>query len=227
LGKSTAVITIGCPLCGRRLRLPGSLQGETVQCPMCHGNFTAAGSMEIRAEPSQPPPPPMPPPLRPVVIEEETNLPPPRRDYLTETGEVLCPYCGEFVDQDARRCRYCGEVLVDSVEGQRPFWVRRDCEPHRGPWIQLMGVVSIILGVLSFFFMGLGGIVALPLGIAAWVMGGHDLAKMEAGLMDPSGLAATRAGRQCGLLGVIFSLLGGAGWGLLVGLPALLRIHFF
>jgi hypothetical protein len=121
-----------------------------------------------------------------------------------------------LIDRESRRCRHCGARLDPGVgPGRAPFWVRRDCEPHRGAWIQLLGVASLILGVLSLFLCGVPSALALPFGIVAWVMSGRDLAKMEAGLMDPAGMAQTRTGRQCGIIGVVFSLLCGGGWGLM------------
>jgi hypothetical protein len=70
--------------------------------------------------------------------------------------------------------------------------------PHRG-------VTVLVLGVL--------GINLFPLGIAAWVMGHHDLIEMDAGRMDPSGRGLTSAGRVCGIVSVLL-----AGIGTIVGL---------
>ncbi|HZT82465.1 MAG TPA: hypothetical protein VFA26_19710 [Gemmataceae bacterium] len=62
--------TIGCPRCGRKLRLPNEVIGCLVQCPRCAETFTAslpapgpppapvwAAEQESRAETAPPPPP--------------------------------------------------------------------------------------------------------------------------------------------------------------------------
>jgi hypothetical protein len=213
-----AVITIGCPSCRRRLCLPGGLQGQLVQCPGCGQAFTATASLEAVRERSERDPPPGPPrrPAAPEAVEV-----PRRVNYATEEGEVPCPYCGEYIGQRSRRCGYCGEALEVGAGGLRPFWVRRDCEPHRGSLIYALGVVSVILGVLAFFLYGLSGLVALPLGASAWVMAARDLPKMEAGLMDPAGMSSTRTGRSCGIIGLVLSLVFGTGYCLLFGLRVL------
>jgi hypothetical protein len=208
------VITIGCPSCRRRLRLPGTLLGQRVRCPGCGQEFTATAGLEAHPERSLPDTLPGPPRRR---EEAEPDGRPPRRvEYATEEGDVPCPYCGEFIDRESYRCRYCGEALEVGGTGRLPFWVRRDCEPHRGSLIYLLGVASIVLGGLALFLYGLSGLIALPLGASAWVMGGRDLAKMEAGLMDPAGMGATHTGRKCGLAGVVLSLLFGTGFGMLL-----------
>jgi hypothetical protein len=64
-------------------------------------------------------------------------------------------------------------------------------KPHRGTLILVFG----ILGIVS----------CLPLGIAAWIMGGKDLKEMDAGTMDPSGRGNTSAGRVCGMIGTLLA----------------------
>jgi hypothetical protein len=79
--------------------------------------------------------------------------------------------------------------------------------PHRG-------VVILVLGIL--------GIVCCTIcGIIAWVMGNNDLREMDAGRMDPSGRGLTQAGKICGMISVIFAIVGfilGILWSLVVGL---------
>ncbi len=61
---------------------------------------------------------------------------------------------------------------------------------HRGVLVLVLGIISLI----TFLF---------PLGIAAWVMGNHDLAEMNAGRVDRDGMGMTRAGKVCGAITVI------------------------
>ncbi len=59
----------------------------------------------------------------------------------------------------------------------------------------------LVLGIL-------GLIVCVPLGIAAWIMGGNDLKEMDAGTMDPAGRGNTQAGKICGMIATILMIVG-------------------
>jgi hypothetical protein len=77
-------------------------------------------------------------------------------------------------------------------------------EPHRGTLILVLGILSL---VLCGFFTG----------IPAWIMGKSDLAKIQAGHMDPEGVGPTKAGMICGMICCIISAV-------LIGLIILLMI---
>jgi hypothetical protein len=111
-----------------------------------------------------------------------------RREFMR------CPYCDERISADARQCRYCGENLdeLDDRAMRNRFGLRRDCEPHRGTLILVLGIVSLVMGGLGLF-----------LGLPAWIMGHKDLKKMDSGQMDPSGRSVTQAGYVCGIIGTI------------------------
>jgi hypothetical protein len=63
----------------------------------------------------------------------------------------------------------------------------------------------LILGVLSVVL--LPTCVLCPLcclfGLAAWFMGQRDLDKMRDHVMDPAGMANTRGGSVCGMIGAL------------------------
>jgi predicted RNA-binding Zn-ribbon protein involved in translation (DUF1610 family) len=192
---------IDCPTCTRKLNIPEDLLGRPVRCPDCGETFETAGDPSARALPSSaaiPPPPaslpggpaPAPTPGTPHAVTAAVPGAP-------AAGTRPCPVCGELIDAAAVRCRFCGEDLAE--EDERPWerrrrWgVRRDCEPHRAVLILVFGIVSLVIGLLG-----------LPFGIAAWIMGHQDLKKMSAGAMDPEGRGLTLAGKICGLIGTIF-----------------------
>ena len=122
---------------------------------------------------------------------------------------MRCPYCSERISADSRRCRFCGEHLdeADEFDIRRRPGVRRDCEPHRGTLILVLGIVSIVISGLGLF-----------LGLPAWIMGKRDLAKMDRGEMDPSGRGTTQAGFVSGIIGTILGSLNVLLW---IGLIAL------
>jgi len=67
-----------------------------------------------------------------------------------------------------------------------------DWEPHRGGMILAFGIMAIVLG-------GVG----LVTGILAWIWGGQDLKKIDAGRMDPEGRSMTQIGYILGIVGTI------------------------
>jgi hypothetical protein len=69
----------------------------------------------------------------------------------------------------------------DRQPWEQPGAVRRDCEPHRGPLVLTLGILSIVCGSLAlgawlcFGPAVLLALLGLPLGIVAWVLGTRDL----------------------------------------------------
>lgn len=66
---------------------------------------------------------------------------------------------------------------------------RARVEPHRGTMVLVFGILSIV--------------VCGPFGIAAWIMGGNDLAAIKAGRMDRDGESTTQIGYILGIIGTI------------------------
>jgi predicted Zn finger-like uncharacterized protein len=196
---------IQCPSCERQLRVPDELLGTKVKCPTCQGTFDAT----IDGTPAVPPPP-VPPPTE-LVAPESRHQPEPDRNEPPQPRAATdawrpCPHCGEEIRKEAAHCRFCGEDVDDADrEDERPweredrYAVRRDCEPHRGTLILVLGILSIVLGWTGLI------IVSLPMGLAAWIMGHRDLNKINARAMDPEGRGTTQAGYVCGIVGTILS----------------------
>jgi hypothetical protein len=182
-----------------------------VKCPTCERTFEAPVTLSLAV------PSPVAAPQPEVAVPPETagdeppgsleaNQPPRQPDYLSP-----CPRCGEYVEEGATRCRFCGENLQGhkdeaTQEEERlrerfgQFGERRDAEPHRGTLILVLGNISLVL-------LPLCGPLGLPFGIAAWVMGRRDLAKIRQNLMDRDGEGTTQAGWICGIIGTILDSL--------------------
>lgn len=123
---------IECPSCNRRLRLPDSLIGQPVRCPLCHSTFPAQTL-------ATPPPPPIPMPFapEPPTLEKQTspeqpangvpllgleegptigldaNLPPPPaplRPVLVEEAH-RGPAVGVAASSELRPCPFCDELI--------------------------------------------------------------------------------------------------------------------
>ena len=69
----------------------------------------------------------------------------------------------------------------------------QNMRPHRGVMILVFGIIGIVLCVVF--------------GIVAWVMGNSDLRAMRDGRMDPTGQGLTKAGKICGIVGVVLNLI--------------------
>jgi uncharacterized protein (DUF983 family) len=111
-----------------------------------------------------------------------------------------CPMCGEQIMAAAVRCRHCGEELV--AAGARPG----DLTPHRGPMLLAFGIIGLVMLVFAAFCLPLG-VVALPLGVMAWVLANGDLREMAAARMDRAGKGLTQAGRILGIITCCLTLL--------------------
>ena len=72
-------------------------------------------------------------------------------------------------------------------------FTQQTIRPHRGGLILALG----ILGLVCCFICG----------IIAWVMANKDLRQMDSGVMDPSGRGLTQAGKICGIISVILSIV--------------------
>jgi predicted Zn finger-like uncharacterized protein len=161
------------------------------------------------AEPARPAPPPagdgvqrsyVPPPSEPV--PPASSLP----RFSDREGDMrLCPACSRQVHRGAEYCRHCGAPMWQhrgQSSGRPPL--RRDWEPERGGLVLTLGILSLVC-LVCCPPAGIG------LGIAAWALGGTDVAKMRRGQMDPRGLGATNGGLACGIIGTFLNLLGSLG----------------
>jgi len=71
-------------------------------------------------------------------------------------------------------------------------------KPHRGTAVLVLGILGLVICFIC--------------GIIAWVMGNSDLREMEAGVMDPTGMGMTKAGKICGMISTILAMLGVGIW---------------
>ncbi len=81
-------------------------------------------------------------------------------------------------------------------------------QPHRATTVLVLGILGLVLCPIC--------------GMVAWVMGNGDIKKMESGLMDPEGLGQTKAGKICGIVATILTVVGVivAGIGIAIGIAA-------
>jgi LSD1 subclass zinc finger protein len=197
-------LDLSCPGCGRQLRIPDGFLGKQVRCPTCRTVFTGS---------------PGPNPAEPPAAAEgpaAPEVPDPSASEAPSAVKSSAPPlpAPPIPPPDAE-----DEPEEDEEDDQRPWegpygGVRRDCEPHRGPMVLTLGIISTVCGAMSvvgWLCCGLAVLLSLPglpLGIVAWVMGSRDLRQMREGTKHPEGQGQTQAGRICGIIGTITSALG-------------------
>jgi hypothetical protein len=89
----------------------------------------------------------------------------------------------------------------------------RDCEPHKGELLELVGIISMPLGFSGCISLGATALVGFPLGCLVLYLAQRDLARMKAATMDPHGEWLTDSAWYKG------------GWGALVGRAALALVR--
>jgi hypothetical protein len=99
--------------------------------------------------------------------------------------------------------------------------LRRDCEPHRARWLRALAVTALLCAATGAC-LALPALTGMVLGIAVWVMGRRDRARMAAGLMDPAGEEETWDAVSMAGIAVALCLLAAVSWAavLLTKLPS-------
>jgi hypothetical protein len=97
-----------------------------------------------------------------------------------------------------------------SEDLERPWeWLglpRRDCEPHRGEVLYLLGNLSLICGLLSLCTL-VPSLIGLPLGLVVAFLARRDLDEMSTGRMDPGGRDHTEMARIRSAYAIVLCLL--------------------
>ena len=110
---------LACPACGRKLQVPESFYGQTVQCPQCAHQFIAdphAQNVQANA---------------PAPVPATTGPTPPPDDH------------DDYDDAPRRRRRDYDDDDDDILDDVRPM--RRQGAPHRGGMILALGIIALVI----------------------------------------------------------------------------------
>lgn len=138
-------IQVSCSSCGDQFKAPDDAAGKRTKCPTCGTPIeipTPLASEEIlEAEPDLPP----------QFSDEDFEVEPPPELPQTDQRKP-CPMCGEMIQADAVKCRYCGEIF-DPVLKKKQKKARdldEDADLSTADWALavLCSGIGCILGII-------------------------------------------------------------------------------
>ena len=139
--------------------------------------------------------------------ESSAAAPAPSATPRAEVPDFIhCAFCGEIIRIEAKKCRFCGELLdstlVEAVLRQQYHSSAAAGFGYREPLPQAQA--AMIVGIISIP-LGFGGIGIIPAAIAIWL----GLAAQRLNRREPmryEGAGAAMAGVICGAIGSVISL---------------------
>lgn len=219
-------LTLACPSCPAKLKVPETAAGRRVKCPKCGGVMTVpadavpGGSQPPPAARPEPPPPVLlPPPPPPPPVEEFEDLvpaspPPAARTARRADEEPVRPARRRDDDSDERPAPRAAKPAAvakrrddnDDYRGDDPDGFAR---LHRG-W-KTVALGYRMLG-LAMLFVLLGVLVTVGAGVAATLTSGKDLPVLFSGGGDKEKAEVfalpALAGGVFGGLAALFAFLG-------------------
>src|ERR1700722_19066430 len=164
-------ITINCPECEKKLKVPEAAVGKRVRCPACSNLVVVNSSDEKGAEPEA----------------NITAAPPPwQAETPARKGPPPLPKDREDEDDDELEPEPRPKKRRRKYRDDNRDW-EDEIKPHRGTTILILGALSILLSCLP--------VISAPLAFQAISMGSEDLSQMSSGRMDHAGHGMTLAGK--------------------------------
>lgn len=141
-------------------------------------------------------------------------------------GQIIqCPYCSrQYTAAEEQMgtqiaCDGCGNIFVAGGAAAAAAFPAVAADPAN-PWptatpvpyaaqpqSSSKAIASMVLGIVSICTCILYGIPSLVCGILAVVFGGTARKMIATGQMPPSAAGQARAGRICGIIGIVLSVL--------------------
>ena len=129
--------------------------------------------------------------------------------------KVSCSNCGQHLEVPSEyqdhtiECPTCKKsmALQSSEQPATQTPASASQGSNRSILILVLGILSIVIVLPNMFCMFFAPFLPLALGcgIAAWIMGKKEIAKIEMGQTDIRARGLTKAGMICGIIGTITS----------------------
>lgn len=97
------MIEFDCPQCQHHITAPDSAAGDAKICPKCNSSVTVPNVGTTATDATTVPTP------APTTADIATAGV--ASDGATEGTRIPCPICGELIPAQAKKCRFCGELL--------------------------------------------------------------------------------------------------------------------
>jgi predicted RNA-binding Zn-ribbon protein involved in translation (DUF1610 family) len=139
-----------CTSCKTQFNAPDNAAGKRTKCPKCGGVIqipTPAPKEEVFDAIEEPP--------RSPFTDEDFEIEKPAPAEVPAVGgdRKPCPMCGEMIQKDAVKCRYCGEIFDPVLKKQQKKAQRGSADGEdmtTGDWVVaiLCSGIGLIAGII-------------------------------------------------------------------------------
>jgi predicted RNA-binding Zn-ribbon protein involved in translation (DUF1610 family) len=158
-------IQVTCSSCKSQFNAPDNSGGKRTKCPKCGGiiQIPMAGAAPAMKPAAMQPAKPAPKddifdaieePARTPFSDEDFEIEHPAEKKVVADDRKPCPMCGEMIQKDAVKCRYCGEIFDPILKKQQKKASKSAAaggeDMTTGDWVVavLCSFIGVIAGII-------------------------------------------------------------------------------